>query len=88
MILAVSPFIQEVITIIAGMLATNNEDLAILLRSLRNHGAVDDCAFPEEEFGPWSMSAFPNLGYNLRLSDLQAAVGVAQFEKIDKLLAS
>ena len=33
------------------------------------------------------MGQFNVLGYNLRLSDLQAAVGVAQMDKLDRLLA-
>jgi len=32
------------------------------------------------------MSTFRNLGFNLRLSDIQAAVGVAQMAKLDRLL--
>ena len=32
------------------------------------------------------MAAFDNLGYNLRLSDIQAAVGVAQMAKLERLL--
>jgi dTDP-4-amino-4,6-dideoxygalactose transaminase len=33
------------------------------------------------------MARFDDLGYNLRLSDLQAAVGVAQMSKLERLLA-
>ena len=33
------------------------------------------------------MSRFDNLGFNLRLSDIQAAVGIAQMAKLDRLLA-
>ncbi len=33
------------------------------------------------------MSVFERLGYNLRLSDIQSAVGLAQMEKLDGLLA-
>ena len=33
------------------------------------------------------MATFNNLGFNLRLSDIQAAVGVAQMAKLDRLLA-
>ena len=33
------------------------------------------------------MATFDNLGFNLRLSDIQAAVGVAQMGKLDQLLA-
>jgi perosamine synthetase len=33
------------------------------------------------------MATFDNLGFNVRLSDIQAAVGVAQMAKLDRLLA-
>ncbi len=71
-----------------GMVTTANEQMAERLKSLRNHGCVARVANEDEEFGPWSMSAFPNLGFNLRLSDIQAAVGVAQFQKLEGLLSS
>ena len=35
---------------------------------------------------PYAMGAFDRLGFNLRLSDIQAAVGVAQMAKLDRLL--
>lgn len=68
-----------------GMVVTNDDIIADRLRSLRNHGAT---GVPELERGtPWSMSTFDELGFNLRLSDIQAAVGVAQMDKLDALLA-
>lgn len=52
-----------------------------------NHGASGAPDPSLEEPGPWTMAKFDNLGYNLRLSDIQAAVGVAQMAKLEKLLA-
>jgi len=69
-----------------GMVTSSDEALAIKLNSLRNHGASTEPSRSDEPLGPWSMNAFPNLGFNLRLSDIQAAVGVAQFDKLDDLL--
>lgn len=67
-----------------GMVLTNRDDLAARVRSLRNHGAT---GFPDDEpHGPWSMVTFNRLGYNLRLSDIQAAVGIAQMQRLDSLL--
>lgn len=70
-----------------GMVSTNDEALAIKVASLRNHGSSVAAHITDEELGPWSMNDFPNLGFNLRLSDIQAAVGVAQFDKLADLLA-
>lgn len=70
-----------------GMVLTNRDDLAEAMRSLRNHGATGIRADEDEPAGPWSMATFDRLGFNLRLSDIQAAVGVAQMHKLDHLLA-
>jgi perosamine synthetase len=58
-----------------------------MVRSQRNHGATGSPDPSLEAHGPWTMAMFNNLGFNLRLSDIQAAVGVAQMAKLDRLLA-
>lgn len=63
------------------------EALAKLVNSFRNHGSTGLPSAEIEPHGPWTMSTFDNLGYNLRLSDIQAAVGIAQFAKLEHLLA-
>jgi perosamine synthetase len=70
-----------------GAVTTNRDDLAALVRSQRNHGATGLPDASAEDHGPWTMATFDNLGFNLRLSDIQAAVGVAQMAKLDRLLA-
>ena len=71
-----------------GMVTTNSTDYAQRIRSLRNHGATGlPRATNAAPHGPWTMANFDILGYNLRLSDLQAAVGVAQMAKLERLLA-
>jgi perosamine synthetase len=68
-----------------GMVTTNNAELAERVKSLRNHGATG----PAPGVNPaaaYAMGTFDNLGYNLRLSDIQAAVGVAQMSRLDGLL--
>ncbi len=69
-----------------GALTTDSDKLAAKLRTLRNHGASGTPAV-EETSGPWTMADFDVLGHNLRLSDIQAAVGVAQMGKLDRLVA-
>lgn len=68
-----------------GMVTTNNAELAQRVKSLRNHGATG----PAPGVNPaaaYAMGTFDSLGYNLRLSDIQAAVGVAQMSRLDELL--
>jgi len=65
---------------------TDRDDIAAIVRSLRNHGSTGAPDPSVEPHGPWTMATFGRLGYNLRFSDIQAAVGVAQMAKLDGLL--
>lgn len=61
-----------------GMLITNNIELAKRARLIRNHGeSVPDIS--------WSDESLDNLvGMNFRMTELSAALGVAQLKKLDK----
>jgi perosamine synthetase len=59
-----------------AVLLTNDEDWAALFRSLRNQG--------RDQFDEWLMHS--RLGYNYRLSELNAAVGMVQMKRIEDLL--
>ncbi len=61
-----------------GMVTTDDDELAEALRSLRNQGRADS--------GAWL--AHDRLGWNYRLDDLSAAVGLAQVERLGELLAN
>lgn len=66
-----------------GMLTTDDEELAKRLRALRNHGASPAPA----PVRPFDMGPFDHLGFNYRLSDIQAAVGVVQMGRFEALVA-
>ena len=70
-----------------GAVTTNDPALAAAVKSLRNHGATGLPPADAEPHGPWTMANFDRIGYNLRLSDIQAAVGVAQMGKLERLVA-
>jgi dTDP-4-amino-4,6-dideoxygalactose transaminase len=70
-----------------GAVTTNDPELAAAVRSLRNHGTTGLPSAEIEPHGPWTMGTFDRIGFNLRLSDIQAAVGVAQMAKLQKLVA-
>jgi perosamine synthetase len=70
-----------------GAVTTDRDDLARLVRSQRNHGSGGPLESSVEPHGPWTMAVFDRIGYNLRLSDIQAAVGIAQMGKLDALVA-
>jgi perosamine synthetase len=59
-----------------GMVVTGSEAEWKLLKSLSNQGRAEDGSWLEHE----------RLGFNYRLSDVAAAIGVAQLEKLDVLL--
>lgn len=59
-----------------GMLVTSDLHVARRCRALRNHGLDPDS--PEPDF------IMP--GYNLRLTEMQGALGLAQLEKLDRIL--
>jgi perosamine synthetase len=68
-----------------GMVTTNNPKLAERIKILRNHGATVNPNIDASK--PYYMGNFDDLGFNLRFSDIQAAIGVAQMAKLDGLLA-
>jgi len=69
-----------------GMITTNDDKLAAVLSSLRNHGA----SISEEErhngSKPYILPDFNLLGFNYRMTDLQASVGIVQLRKLNKFI--
>ncbi|WP_193606687.1 DegT/DnrJ/EryC1/StrS family aminotransferase [Nocardioides lijunqiniae] len=60
-----------------GMITTASADLAERINVLRTHGAIRGELFME----------FVDAGFNYRLSDVHAAIGVAQMRKLDHILS-
>jgi perosamine synthetase len=69
---------KQVATGEGGIVTTHSEEEWKLLRSLRNQGR-------SYEGGGWFNHV--RLGFNYRWTDLQAALGLAQLEKLDRILA-
>lgn len=66
-----------------GMVLTNRDDLAERLRLLRTHGITRDPELMEgTPHGDWYYEQVM-LGYNYRITDIQAALGASQLERID-----
>lgn len=61
-----------------GMITTGDRDLAARLRSERNQGRAIDMGWLDHE----------RLGFNYRLSEIASALGVAQVERLDRMLAA
>jgi UDP-4-amino-4,6-dideoxy-N-acetyl-beta-L-altrosamine transaminase len=79
--------VKIVTTAEGGMVATQSDALARELRLLRSHGVTREPAFMEEpEAGPWTYEQ-QRLGWNCRMTDMQAALGASQFQRLDAMHA-
>jgi CDP-6-deoxy-D-xylo-4-hexulose-3-dehydrase len=84
-----------------GCVATDDDDLARIARSIRDWGRDCYCAGGEsntcgkrfsQQFGtlPYGYDhkyVYSHIGYNLKVTDMQAAVGCAQLQKIEQFIA-
>lgn len=68
---------KQITTGEGGMIVTDDETIADLCRSMRNQG--------RDTGGGWL--AHPRMGFNYRLSDINAALGLAQLLRIDEIIA-
>ena len=79
--------VKIITTAEGGMALTNNEELATRLSLLRSHGITRDPALMTEPMhGPWYYQQVA-LGYNYRMTDIQAALGVSQMTRLDQYVA-
>ena len=62
-----------------GMLTTNNEEIILEVNRLRSHGIDKDL---HSRLNTWEFDQV-DLGYNYRMSDLQAAIGIEQLKKVN-----
>ncbi|MBX9756660.1 MAG: UDP-4-amino-4,6-dideoxy-N-acetyl-beta-L-altrosamine transaminase, partial [Pseudomonadaceae bacterium] len=69
-----------------GMLLTNSAQLQQRLCRLRSHGISRDPAqMDEPSHGPWYYQQL-ELGFNYRMTDIQAALGLSQLARLDDFL--
>lgn len=85
-----------------GAVCTNDHQLATIIRSFRDWGRDCYCAGGEnntcgkrftQQFGELPMGfdhkyVYSELGYNLKMTDIQAAIGSAQMDKLDEFCAA
>lgn len=78
--------VKIITTAEGGMVLTNNPDLYKKLLLLRSHGITRDSKLMlGEQDGPWFYQQI-ELGYNYRITDLQAALGLSQLSRIDEFV--
>ncbi len=67
---------KAITTAEGGMVTTDDDSLARSLRMLRNHGQDPDSPRPD----------FVEVGYNLRMTELQGALGLTQMKKLERII--
>ncbi len=79
--------VKIITTAEGGMALTNSDELAHKMALLRSHGITRDLAhMTHEPDGPWYYQQI-DLGYNYRMTELQAALGVSQMQRLDAFVA-
>jgi UDP-4-amino-4,6-dideoxy-N-acetyl-beta-L-altrosamine transaminase len=78
----------KIITTAEGGLATTNDPhLSQRMADLRSHGITkDEARFERPAPGPWSYEQ-QDLGFNYRMTDLQAALGLSQLQRLEDIVA-
>jgi UDP-4-amino-4,6-dideoxy-N-acetyl-beta-L-altrosamine transaminase len=66
-----------------GMITCNREDVFKEVNLLRTHGITKDPSLLHENHGGWYYE-MQELGYNYRLTDFQAALGISQLKRADE----
>ena len=85
--------VKSITTGEGGMITTNSKDIYMRLLRLRSHGInkLDDrfenleLALTNNEVNPWYYEMM-SLGFNYRLSEIQAVLGISQMERIDDFI--
>ena len=73
-----------------GVVFTNNDEYESLARSLREFGRISQnigrFAYEDKYLGNYDKRyVFLKLGYNLRMTDIAASIGIQQLKKLDKV---
>lgn len=71
-----------------GMCLTNDAQIAVLLNRYRSHGIVrQPSEMTNVPDGPWYYQQI-ELGYNYRMTDIQAALGLSQMKRLDEFVSA
>ncbi|WP_339227477.1 UDP-4-amino-4,6-dideoxy-N-acetyl-beta-L-altrosamine transaminase [Oceanobacillus sp. FSL K6-2867] len=77
--------VKHITTGEGGVITTNNEDYFEKLQLFRSHGITRDSSKLKKYHGPWYYE-MQELGYNYRMTDIQAALGSSQLKKLSNFL--
>jgi UDP-4-amino-4,6-dideoxy-N-acetyl-beta-L-altrosamine transaminase len=78
--------VKIITTAEGGLATTNNTDLALKMSLFRSHGITrDKSLMTQETDGPWYYQQVA-LGFNYRMTELQAALGLSQLKRLDSFV--
>jgi len=78
--------VKIITTAEGGMAMTNSEELAMHMTRLRTHGITRDSEqMKQKPIGSWYYEQL-ELGFNYRMTDLQAALGISQFSRLNQFV--
>jgi len=78
--------VKIITTAEGGMAMTNSAQIAKRMQLLRSHGITRDTnEMTHAPDGPWYYQQI-DLGFNYRMTDIQAALGLSQMERLDKFV--
>jgi UDP-4-amino-4,6-dideoxy-N-acetyl-beta-L-altrosamine transaminase len=79
--------VKIITTAEGGMAVTNDAELAHAMSLLRSHGITrDEAHMTHASDGPWYYQQI-GLGFNYRMTELQAALGLSQMQRLDAFVA-
>jgi len=80
--------VKIITTAEGGLATTNDEGLAERMRLYRSHGVTRNPELMTKKFeGKWDYQQV-SLGFNYRMTELQAALGVSQMQRLDKFITN
>lgn len=80
--------VKIITTAEGGAVVTNQKDLADKMALLRSHGITRDTEqMKGESHGGWYYQQI-GLGFNYRMTELQAALGITQIQRLDEFIAA
>ena len=78
--------VKIITTAEGGMATTNNPELSDRMKRLRSHGVTrDESLFSKETEGDWYYQQI-DLGFNYRMTEIQAALGLSQLKQLDNFV--
>ena len=79
--------VKIITTAEGGLATTNNERLAIKMNLFRSHGVTRNPDMMQNKtHGPWYYQQI-ELGYNYRMTEMQAALGISQMDRLTDFIA-